>query len=100
MNEVRYPALRTISGYFRLLGWISVFVTGIVMVVGVIQVIFYQEFLGGGVFGFLGGLLGATFGSLVVLSIYSLIGFVIATINFATAEALVVFLDIENNTRK
>ena len=100
MNEVRYPALNTMVLYFRILGSVAIIITLVVMAAGVIQVFVEQVYLGVGMWGFLGALLGATWGSLVVLAIYGLIGTVIAVLHFATAEALVVLTDIESNTRK
>ena len=100
MDEEKYPALLTIATYFRVLGWITNLLTTAMIIIGLFQVLVNGTFFGAGVFGFLGAVLGTAFGGIVVVAVYGLIGFVIATIQFGTSEALRVFVDIERNTRK
>lgn len=100
MDDIKYPALETIARIYRFLGTVAIIITLFVIVAGLIYVFAEEEFIGEGVLGFLGGLLGATLGSIVVLVIYGGIGALVATLNFAVAEALSVFIDIERNTRQ
>lgn len=88
-----------IRSIYRFVGWFIVFVTLITIVAGFIAVLVNQQFIGGGLFGFLGGLLGAVWGSFVVLFIYGGIGMLAALLPFAVAEAFGIFIDIERNTR-
>ncbi len=74
--------------------------TVFLMIVGIISAVFSQTFIGVGIFGFLGSVLGAVFGSIVVVFIYGAVGFIVATLQLAVAEVLYVFMDIEANTRK
>ena len=95
----KYPALFTISGLFRVFGWITVFWTTALVVMGAIVTFINGQYLGGGFFGFLGELLGAIWGSLMLLVFYSIIGGTLAFLYFAAAESIQVLLDIEVNTR-
>ena len=73
--------------------------TGGVMILGIISAFLSGQYIGGGLFGFLGQVLGAVFGLIVFVFVYGLIGFVIAALQLAVAEGLQVFMDIEANTR-
>ena len=99
MEEIKYPAIEMIRSIYRFVGWFIIFITLIVIVAGFIAVLVNQEFIGGGLFGFLGSLLGAVWGSFVVLFIYGGIGMLAALLPFAVAEAFGIFIDIERNTR-
>jgi len=66
---------------------------------GVIATFVNGQYLGGGFFGFLGELLGAVWGSLMLLVFYGILGGTLAVLFFATAESIQVLLDIEKNTR-
>lgn len=99
MEEIKYPAIEMIRSIYRFVGWFIVFVTLITIVAGFIAVLVNQQFIGGGLFGFLGSLLGAVWGSFVVLFIYGGIGMLAALLPFAVAEAFGIFIDIERNTR-
>ena len=48
---------------------------------------------------FYGHVLGAVLGSIVLVIVYGVIGFVVATLQLAVAEVLQVVMDIEANTR-
>ena len=85
--------------FYRFVGWVIIFITLITIVAGFIAVLVNQQFIGGGLFGFLGSLLGAVWGSFVVLFIYGGIGALAALVPFAVAEAFGIFIDIERNTR-
>ena len=95
----KYPALNTIAGFYRILAWITIVFTVVLMLVGVIATFISGNYIGGGLFGFLGNLLGAVFGSIVVVFIYGLAGLAVATLELAVAESLEVLMDIEANTR-
>jgi hypothetical protein len=115
MEEIKYPAIELIRSIYRFIGWFIVFITLITIVAGFIAVLVNQQFIGGGLFGFLGSLLGAVWGgglfgflgsilgavwgSFVVLFIYGGIGALAALVPFAVAEAFGLFIDIERNTR-
>ena len=99
MEEIKYPALEMIASIYRFIGWFIIFVTLITIVAGFIAVLVNQQFIGVGLFGFLGGLLGAVWGSFVVLFIYGGIGALAAILPFAAAEVIGVFIDIERNSR-
>jgi hypothetical protein len=99
MEEIKYPAIEMIRSIYRFVGWFIVFITLITIVAGFIAVLVNQQFIGGGLFGFLGSLLGAVWGSFVVLFIYGGIGALAALVPFAIAEAFGIFIDIERNTR-
>ncbi|MFA9561900.1 MAG: hypothetical protein ACERKU_06155 [Nitrospirota bacterium] len=99
MEEIKYPAIEMIRSIYRFVGWFIIFVTLITIVAGFIAVLVNQQFIGGGLFGFLGSLLGAVWGSFVVLFIYGGIGMLAALLPFAVAEAFGIFIDIERNTR-
>lgn len=99
MGDLKYPALGTIGGVYRFLGAVTVIVTLFVIVAGLVQVFVNQEYFAEGFFGFIGALLGATWGSIVVLVIYGGIGAIIATLQIAVSEVIVVIVDIERNTR-
>ena len=95
----KYPALYTITGVFRIAGWIMVILTAAVTVMGVIATFVSGQYLGGGFFGFLGELLGAVWGSLMLLVFYGVLGGTLAVLYFAAAESIQVLIDIEKNTR-
>ena len=95
----KYPALNTIAGFYRILAWITIVFTFIMMVVGVIATFVTGNYIGGGLFGFLGSLLGAALGSIVLVFFYGLAGFAVAVLELAVAESLEVLMDIEANTR-
>ncbi len=99
MEEIKYPAIELIRSIYRFVGWFVIFITLITLVVGFIAVLVNQQFIGGGLFGFLGATLGAVWGSFVVLFIYGGIGALAALVPFAVAEAFGIFIDIERNTR-
>jgi len=99
MEEIKYPAVELIRSIYRFVGWFFIFITLITIVAGFIAVLVNQQFIGGGLFGFLGGILGAVWGSFVVLFIYGGIGALAALVPFAVAEAFGIFIDIERNTR-
>ena len=100
MQSSKYPALYTIANFYRFLAWFTIAFTIILMLFGVIATFVSGQYIGGGIFGFLGGLLGAVFGSIVVVAIYGVIGFAVAALQMAVAESLQVLMDIEANTRK
>jgi len=95
----KYPALFTISSVFRMFGWVTVIWTAVIVVMGVIATFINGQYLGGGFFGFLGELLGAVWGSLILLVFYGIIGGTLAVLYFAAAESFLVLIDIEKNTR-
>ncbi len=95
----KYPALYTITGVFRIAGWIMVILTAAVTVMGVIATFVSGQYLGGGFFGFIGELLGAVWGSLMLLVFYGVLGGTLAVLYFAAAESIQVLIDIEKNTR-
>ena len=99
MEEIKYPAIEMIRSIYRFVGWFIIFITLITIVAGFIAVLVNQQFIGGGLFGFLGSLLGAVWGSFVVLFIYGGLGMLAALLPFAVAEAFGIFIDIERNTR-
>ena len=95
----KYPALNTIAGFYRVLAWITMVFTVFLMVIGVISTFVSGNYIGGGFFGFLGTLLGAALGSIALVFIYGLAGFIVAVLELAIAESLEVLMDIEANTR-
>ena len=95
----KYPALNTIAGFYRVLAWITMVFTVFMMVIGVISTFVSGTYIGGGFFGFLGTLLGAALGSIALVFIYGLAGFIVAVLELAIAESLEVLMDIEANTR-
>lgn len=99
MNNPKYPALKTIAAFYRILAWITIVFTMVFIVVGIIAAFVSGTYIGGGFLGFLGGLLGAVFGSIVVIFIYGLVGLAVAVLELAVAEVLEVIMDIEENTR-
>ena len=99
MNNPKYPALSTIAGFYRILAWITIVFTFVFIIVGVIAAFVTGNFIGGGFLGFLGNLLGAVFGSIVVVFVYGLVGLVGAVLQLAVAEGIEVLIDIEENTR-
>jgi hypothetical protein len=99
MNNPKYPALKTIAAFYRILAYITMVFTFIFIIFGVVATIVSGNYIGGGFLGFLGNLLGAIFGSIVVVFIYGLIGFAAAILELAVAEVLEVIMDIEENTR-
>jgi hypothetical protein len=99
MGNPKYPALSTIAAFYRILAWISIIFTIIVILIGVIAAFASGTYIGGGFLGFLGNVLGAVFGSIVVVLVYGLIGLAVAVLQLAVAELLQVFMDIEANTR-
>jgi hypothetical protein len=99
MDNPKYPALNIIAGFYRILAWISIVFTVIVIFVGILSAFVSGTYIGGGFLGFLGDVLGAVFGSIVVVFVYGAIGFAVAVLQLAVAELLYVFMDIEANTR-
>jgi len=95
----KYPALFTITSAFRIFGWITMIWTVSVVIMGVIVTFINGQYLGGGFFGFLGELLGAIWGSIMLLLFYIVIGGTLAVLYFAAAESIQVLMDIEKNTR-
>ena len=95
----KYPALTTIATFYRVLAWITIGITVILIIFGIIASFVSGNYIGGGLFGFLGELLGAVFGSIVFVFVYGVFGFVVATLQLAVAESLQVIMDIETNTR-
>jgi len=69
------------------------------VIIGVVAVFLNGQYLGGGLLGFLGQLLGAVWGSLMLLVIYAVLGGTWAALYFGAAESIQVLLDIEKNTR-
>lgn len=98
--NTKYPALNTIANIYRMLAWITVVITVILMIIGVVATLVSGNYIGGGFFGFLGQVLGAVFGSIVLVVVYGTIGFILATLEMAVAEVLQVVMDIEANTRR
>lgn len=94
----KYPALFTVTSVFRVFGWVTVLWTAAIMVMGVIGTFISGQYIGGGFFGFLGELLGAIGGSLMLLVFYGIIGGTLALLYFAAAESIQVLMDIEKNT--
>jgi hypothetical protein len=99
MKEIKYPALVTIAGIYRILAWITIVITMTMIVIGVIAAFVSGTYIGGGLLGFLGSLLGAVFGSIVFVLVYGSLGLFFAILELAVAEILYVFMDIEENTR-
>jgi hypothetical protein len=99
MNNPKYPALQTIAAFYRILAWITIVFTVIFIIIGVVSAFVSGTYIGGGFLAFLGSLLGAVFGSIVVVFIYSLVGLAAAVLELAVAEVLEVIMDIEANTR-
>jgi hypothetical protein len=99
MHDPKYPALKTIAAFYRILAWITMVFTFVFIIFGVVATIVSGNFIGGGLLGFLGSLLGAVFGSIVVVFMYGLAGLVVAVLQLAVAEVLEVIMDIEENTR-
>jgi len=99
MNDPKYPALKTIAAFYRILAYITMVFTFIFIIFGVVATIVSGNYIGGGFLGFLGSLLGAVFGSIFVVFIYGLIGLAMAVLELAVAEVLEVIMDIEENTR-
>jgi hypothetical protein len=97
--EQKYPALHTIAAFYRILAWITVIITVGVMLLGIIGAFASRQYIGGGIFGFLGQVLGAVLGSIVLVFVYGVAGFIAATLQLAVAEVLQVVMDIEENTR-
>ena len=99
MKEIKYPALNTIASVYRILAWISIMITLFTMVIGVISAFVSGTYIGGGILGFLGNLLGAVFGSIVFVFVYGSLGLFFAILQLAVAEILYLFMDLEENTR-
>jgi len=95
----KYPALTTVANFYRFLAWFTIALTVVLMIFGVISAFVSGTYIGGGLFGFLGQLLGAVFGSIMFVFVYGVIGLAIAVLQLAVAEVLQVFMDIEANTR-
>ena len=95
----KYPALFTIVSVFRVFGWVTVIWTVAMVVMGAIVTFVTGQYLGSGFFGFIGQLLGAVWGSLMLLVFYGIIGGTLAVLYFAAAESIQVLIDIEKNTR-
>ena len=96
----KYPALNTIAGFYRFLAWFTGLLTVFLIIIGIISAFASGTYIGGGLFAFLGEVLGAVFGSIVYVFVYGLVGFVVATLQLVVAEVLQVFMDIEANTQK
>jgi len=88
-----------ISNIYRVIGWIAIFMTMGTMIVAIATVLITGDYIGGGIFAFFGSLLGAAFGSIVVIIIYTVLGTLISLAPFAVAQVIDVFVDIEGNTR-
>lgn len=99
MQNPKYPALKTVAAFYRILAWITLVFTLLFIIVGVIAAFVSGTYIGGGFLGFIGNLLGAVFGSIVVIFIYGLVGVAVAVLELAVAEGLEVIMDIEENTR-
>ena len=99
MGNPKYPALSTIAAVYRILAWITIIITLIIMLIGVISAFTSGTYIGGGFLGFLGTLFGAVLGSIVVVFVYGIAGLFVAILQLAVAEVLQVFMDIEANTR-
>jgi len=99
MNNPKYPALNTIAVFYRILAWISIIFTIVTIIVGIISAFVSGTYIGGGFLPFLGSLLGAVLGSIVVVFVYGAIGLAAAVLQLAVAELLYVVMDIEANTR-
>ena len=99
MKQHKYPALFAITGVLRIAGWLTMLWTAAMLVMGVIATFVNGQYLGGGFFGFLGELLGAVWGSLILLVLYGILGGTLAVLYFAAAESIQVLIDIEKNTR-
>jgi len=95
----KYRALITLTSLFRIYGWVTVIWTAVLVIMGAIVAFINGQYLGGGFLGFLGELLGAVWGSLMLLVFFGTIGGVLAVLYFAAAESIQVLLDIEKNTR-
>jgi len=100
MDDIRYPALKTIATFYRVLAFITLVFTFVFIIIGVLATFITGNFIGGGLLGFLGSLLGAVFGSIVIIFMYGLAGAVVGVLQLAVAEVLQVIMDIEANTRK
>ena len=96
----KYPALSTIAGFYRFLAWVTGILTTGLIIIGIISAFVSGDYIGGGLFAFLGEVLGAVFGSIVFVFAYGLVGFIVATLQLSVAEVLQVFMDIEANTQK
>ncbi len=77
-SENKYPALRTISGIYRVSAWI----------IGIVTVLFSLLFLQAGEWGLIFTLISIVVGGLIILGV------------LAVAESIMVFIDIEYNTRQ
>jgi len=86
--------------FFRILAWFTGILAVFLIFVGIFQAVFSHTFIGGGIFAFLGEVLGAAIGSVVVVFIYGAIRFINATLQLAIAEGLQMLMDIEANTSK
>lgn len=98
--KTKYPALNTITNVFRILGWVNLLWTAAIIILGVVFTFLSGQYLGAGFFGFLGEVLGALWGSLLVLVFYGVIGGALSVFYFAAAESIQVLIDIEQNTQK
>ena len=78
---LRYPALRTIAGFYQLLAFVVV----ILAVTGIVYALLNLR-MGNG--------------ALIILGLSILVGTIGAVTFFAVAEGIRVFLDIEENTRR
>jgi len=76
LPERKYPALRTISGIYKVFGWLIAIATLIIAII-----------------------LGQTYQILPII-ITLIVGAIFALGVFAAAEAIIVFIDIEHNTRQ
>lgn len=80
MKEMKYPGLATIAGVYRILAWITIVFIWIFIIVGIIAAFVSGTYIDGGLLGFLGNLLGAVFGSIVVILNSGLVGLAIAVL--------------------
>ena len=99
MGNPKYPALSTIATVYRILAWITIIITLMVILFGVIAAFTSGTYIGGGFLSFLGNVFGAVLGSILVIFVYGIAGLFVAILQLAVAEVLQVFMDIEANTR-
>ena len=87
----KYFALRLIAGVFKVLAWLAI-------VVGITA--FILSLVSGGMFINMMGSYSGIFYHVPVAFLSLFIGFVVFIAWYALAESILVFLDIEENTRK
>ncbi|TKJ31511.1 MAG: hypothetical protein CEE40_01640 [Chloroflexi bacterium B3_Chlor] len=104
MEKQKYRVLRTIATVFKVLGWVTLILgilsacgtSGLILVRGASVPGMIEPGRGAGQAGLLWGLVGAVASFLIMLLTVGLY----ALILIAAAEAISVFLDIEENTRE